>query len=122
MYMYLEFFFFLMIRRPPRSTRTDTLFPDTTLFRSSISSIRWADRRSRSKTPTPPRAAAAAQASRSKQSTPRHCERSEAIQRCVNRSGLLRCARNDEIADVKVMVAKQVQGDEGAGIGPGFLP
>src|SRR3546814_2806360 len=28
------FFFFLMIRRPPRSTRTDTLFPYTTLFRS----------------------------------------------------------------------------------------
>src|SRR3546814_16593369 len=28
-------FFFLMIRRPPRSTRTDTLFPYTTLFRSS---------------------------------------------------------------------------------------
>src|SRR3546814_15830497 len=24
-----------MIRRPPRSTRTDTLFPDTTLFRST---------------------------------------------------------------------------------------
>src|SRR3546814_18627975 len=30
----LHFFFFLMIRRPPRSTRTDTLFPYTTLFRS----------------------------------------------------------------------------------------
>src|SRR3546814_4796166 len=29
------FLFFLMIRRPPRSTRTDTLFPYTTLFRSS---------------------------------------------------------------------------------------
>src|SRR3546814_14205935 len=29
-----RFFFFLMIRRPPRSTRTDTLFPYTTLFRS----------------------------------------------------------------------------------------
>src|SRR3546814_4272765 len=28
-------FFFLMIRRPPRSTRTDTPFPYTTLFRSS---------------------------------------------------------------------------------------
>src|SRR3546814_15066828 len=28
------FIFFLMIRRPPRSTRTDTLFPYTTLFRS----------------------------------------------------------------------------------------
>src|SRR3546814_13096130 len=29
------YFFFLMIRQPPRSTRTDTLFPYTTLFRSS---------------------------------------------------------------------------------------
>src|SRR3546814_3675477 len=29
-----------MIRRPPRSTRTDTLFPYTTLFRSS-STTRW---------------------------------------------------------------------------------
>src|SRR3546814_16306338 len=29
-------FFFLMIRRPPRSTRTDTLFPYTTLFRSGL--------------------------------------------------------------------------------------
>src|SRR3546814_17052145 len=34
--MLLLFFylFFLMIRRPPRSTRTDTFFPYTTLFRS----------------------------------------------------------------------------------------
>src|SRR3546814_11595190 len=31
-------FFFLMIRRPPRSTRTDTLFPYTTLFRSDAKS------------------------------------------------------------------------------------
>src|SRR3546814_5991030 len=30
----VRFLFFLMIRRPPRSTRTDTLFPYTTLFRS----------------------------------------------------------------------------------------
>src|SRR3546814_12107304 len=30
------FFFFLMIRRPQRSTRTDTLFPYTTLFRSWV--------------------------------------------------------------------------------------
>src|SRR3546814_2206970 len=29
-------FYFLMIRRPPRSTRTDTLFPYTTLFRSGV--------------------------------------------------------------------------------------
>src|SRR3546814_11966753 len=33
-------FFFLMIRRPPRSTRTDTLFPYTTLFRSQMSHFR----------------------------------------------------------------------------------
>src|SRR3546814_12892411 len=28
--------FFVMVRRPPRSTRTDTLFPYTTLFRSLL--------------------------------------------------------------------------------------
>src|SRR3546814_20210292 len=35
--------FFLMIRRPPRSTRTDTLFPYTTLFRSGrkVEIINW---------------------------------------------------------------------------------
>src|SRR3546814_5919033 len=35
-----------MIRRPPRSTRTDTLFPYTTLFRSSP--CRWTTRAARS--------------------------------------------------------------------------
>src|SRR3546814_10713384 len=34
--MLLCILFFLMIRRPPRSTRTDTLFPYTTLFRSKV--------------------------------------------------------------------------------------
>src|SRR3546814_5315761 len=34
--VFLYLFFFLMIRRPPRSTRTDTLFPYTTLFRSRL--------------------------------------------------------------------------------------
>src|SRR3546814_1285645 len=33
------FVFFLMIRRPPRSTRTDTLFPYTTLFRSLVGGL-----------------------------------------------------------------------------------
>src|SRR3546814_4976568 len=33
-------YFFLMIRRPPRTTRTDTLFPDTTLFRSQSRVVR----------------------------------------------------------------------------------
>src|SRR3546814_15471408 len=33
--MFVVLFFFLMIRRPPKSTRTVTLFPYTTLFRSA---------------------------------------------------------------------------------------
>src|SRR3546814_7356441 len=57
------FFFLLMIRRPPRSTRTDTLFPYTTLFRSRPLRRRWrrAGRRGGARTgaqyPPPPRAA-----------------------------------------------------------------
>src|SRR3546814_8334460 len=35
---------FLMIRRPPRSTRTDTLFPYTTLFRSCATTLRYSAR------------------------------------------------------------------------------
>src|SRR3546814_6592322 len=38
--MYSFFVFVLRIRRPPRSTRTDTLFPDTTLFRSRIAAAK----------------------------------------------------------------------------------
>src|SRR3546814_16367322 len=34
--IFLSLFFCLMIRRPPRSTRTDTLFPYTTLCRSDV--------------------------------------------------------------------------------------
>src|SRR3546814_15120338 len=35
------FIVFLMIRRPPQSTRTDTLFPYTTLFRSVAVAVRF---------------------------------------------------------------------------------
>src|SRR3546814_2487309 len=46
--MCVAWLFFLMIRRPPRSTLTDTLFPYTTLFRSGdygvfITSSEWLD-------------------------------------------------------------------------------
>src|SRR3546814_9531706 len=34
-------FVFLMIRRPPRTTRADTLFPYTTLFRSKLEASVW---------------------------------------------------------------------------------
>src|SRR3546814_799031 len=37
-------FFFLMIRRPPRSTRTDTLLPYTTLFRSDAARVKEIER------------------------------------------------------------------------------
>src|SRR3546814_15616884 len=36
MFSYVRVVYFLMIRRPPRSPRTDTRFPDTTLFRSVV--------------------------------------------------------------------------------------
>src|SRR3546814_20034603 len=52
MFEHFAVVFFLMIRRPPRSTRTDTLFPYTTLFRSgrlaftgSRRENRWPSRR-----------------------------------------------------------------------------
>src|SRR3546814_14500171 len=47
------FVFFLMIRRPPRSTRTDTLFPYTTLFRSRRVQSRGIDGRDRPATRRP---------------------------------------------------------------------
>src|SRR3546814_10977442 len=51
-------FFFLMIRRPPKSTRTDTLFPYTTLFRSPVRQraryFRQAHRESRPRSPLRP--------------------------------------------------------------------
>src|SRR3546814_13121590 len=48
-----------MIRRPPRSTRTDTLFPDMTLVRSPLDQLRdadaatWVDRELASQSPLP---------------------------------------------------------------------
>src|SRR3546814_6371133 len=43
-YFIVILFFFLMIRRPPRSTRTDTLFPYTTLFRACNATAKTANR------------------------------------------------------------------------------
>src|SRR3546814_14053033 len=41
LFLYSNLILFLMIRRPPRSTRTDTLFPYMTLFRSASSFERF---------------------------------------------------------------------------------
>src|SRR3546814_7408514 len=55
MYRYIILrFFLLMIRLPPRSTRTDTLFPYTTLFRSVHASgpdLDWMEQQIRGSTP-----------------------------------------------------------------------
>src|SRR3546814_8525354 len=47
------FFFCLMMRRPPRSTRTDTLFPYTTLFRSLFAEMKGRIKEDDSSVPTP---------------------------------------------------------------------
>src|SRR3546814_20755131 len=51
-------YFFLMVRRPPRSTRTDTLLPYTTLFRSPFvvtpDQVRDDEQESPLATPNPP--------------------------------------------------------------------
>src|SRR3546814_9003468 len=67
----LNLFFFLMIRRPPRSTRTDTFFPYTTLFRSNSCSlasspVRWSDQ---DRLVQPPFALSASWISRSEEHT-----------------------------------------------------
>src|SRR3546814_7489410 len=48
------FFFFLIVRRPPRSTRTDTLCPHTTLFRSPPRSLLGRRSPRQSRNPRPP--------------------------------------------------------------------
>src|SRR3546814_6677144 len=53
--MLVRYCLFLMVRRPPRSTRADTLFPYTTLFRSSRSQGAWFHRGlGRRNRPAPP--------------------------------------------------------------------
>src|SRR3546814_9448629 len=74
-----------MIRRPPRSTRTDTLFPYPTLFRSALFGARQADRTRAGAGAAAPRGAdrADAAASRRRRCGPRaarcgrRCVRSE---------------------------------------------
>src|SRR3546814_11848854 len=48
-------FFFLILRRTPRSTRPDTLFPYTTLFRSPVRNPDRPPGRRRARWSTPPR-------------------------------------------------------------------
>src|SRR3546814_11182400 len=51
--MFLSVFFFLRIRRPPISTRPDTLFPDTPLFRSLGAPVTLASQGAGARRPCP---------------------------------------------------------------------
>src|SRR3546814_20803059 len=77
------FVFFLMIRRPPRSTRTDTLFPYTTLFRSVVQPtvpLRAGDRAGPGTEPRlRSRCGGAAAATRQPQPVPAHGRAAEAV-------------------------------------------
>src|SRR3546814_16242690 len=71
--------FYLMIRRPPRSTRTDTLFPYATLFRSS-SSRSTVSSRSRS-TATSPTSAITIESVRSSARSEEHTSELQSLMR-----------------------------------------
>src|SRR3546814_8785817 len=63
-----------MIRRPPRSTRTDTLFPYTTLFRSARRDPRGIRARVRSRrTPQPPLHRVRGRRTKQRDARPDHC-------------------------------------------------
>src|SRR3546814_7125410 len=80
----MSFVFFLMIRRPPRSTRTDTLFPYTTLFRSAAPcSAATHDRHGRR------------HHQQSEQHEPRHQHAQRYRRRHCNAAGS-RCSRSEE--------------------------
>src|SRR3546814_2106337 len=91
LFFFCLFLFFLMIRRPPRSTRTDTLFPYTTLFRS----VREAHpRRASSRTSRLHRWSASCLQSRDWRGTPRHPRaRARSVRECRVRNPSGGCAR-----------------------------
>src|SRR3546814_5320218 len=62
-----------MIRRPPRSTRTDTLFPYTTLFRSRSLGACWSSRGASGGRWRSGRAALALAAAEQRRADPHHC-------------------------------------------------
>src|SRR3546814_3100368 len=89
-----------MIRRPPRSTRTDTLFPYTTLFRSTTARQggRQAEEGGRKETLSPQGKDGLAHASL------RHCERSEAIQGGLRNAGLPRGRSEEHTSELQSLM------------------
>src|SRR3546814_15647815 len=88
-------FFCLMIRRPPRSTPTDTLFPYTTLFRSGRDAPGTGCRR-RLQCPPPPARGAAAQAGRGRRSE----EHTSELQSLMRISYAVFCLKKNKIYNI----------------------
>src|SRR3546814_15126209 len=89
-------FFFLMIRRPPRSTRTDTLFPYTTLFRS-YRVIPQCD--------FPAQGVTQHSVSNSRHhATPRHCRNSPSIVAICNRSNKVQHRSEEHTSELQSLM------------------
>src|SRR3546814_10263984 len=86
-----------MIRRPPRSTRTDTLFPYTTLFRSPAAG----------EMPIPSALA---------QLAPGDADRADAVEQLAERRDVVRRDRFVQLAAHAAIDARQRIGDIGAGV------
>src|SRR3546814_1906516 len=105
--MYCCCFCFLMLRRPPRSTRTDTLFPDTTLFRSRFAVTCASSRHRRvpaarigSDTPAPPTRSARSRPSISGAS-PRSEEHTSELQSLMRNSYAVFCLKKKKQTDIQ---------------------
>src|SRR3546814_4205760 len=85
-----------MIRRPPRSTRTDKLFPYTTLFRSSLKSVSASARSTcRSSTPIAASASRSSSRTRAASSSPRSEEHTSELQSLMRISYAVFCLQNN---------------------------
>src|SRR3546814_1838704 len=91
-----------MIRRPPRSTRTDTLFPYTTLFRSGRT---YANLRLRAGGDTPPPQRAIVRASKSRTSA-RSEEHTSELQSLMRISYAVFCLKKKKLEKI---IIRQVQ-------------
>src|SRR3546814_3431604 len=91
-----------MIRRPPRSTRTDTLFPDTTLFRSgprqgAAIHVRWLSGGAALRRPGPGRAVPPWSAGRAGRSE----EHTSELQSLMRISSAVFCLKKKIIANIE---------------------
>src|SRR3546814_10831022 len=94
-----------MIRRPPRSTRTDTLFPYTTLFRSRCADRAPRRRVDRARRATYPRSADGSSSARAR--SEEHTSELQSLMRisyavfCLKKKNRKNCKQPYELIDIK---------------------